>query len=184
MRTLTLVLTAAALIAIQVLTPTVAAQGSSTAGGGTQAPVGQTPAAPAQTTPTAPAAPAGAAPDATPVMLFPATMKELMVDLIFPTSNALFYVSREEPKNGVEWAQLELTFLTLAESANVLMAAPRARDQGQWMDDARLLLNVGVKAYRNAKAKNYNALVELNDELYESCQSCHVHYRPGYRRRP
>jgi len=117
-------------------------------------------------------------------MLFAATMKGLMVDLIFPTSNALFYVSREEPKNGVEWAQLELTFLTLAESANVLMAAPRARDQGQWMDDARLLLNVGVKAYRNAKAKNYNALVELNDELYESCQSCHVHYRPGYRRRP
>ena len=118
------------------------------------------------------------------MMLFPATMKELMVDLIFPTSNALFYVSREEPKNGVEWAQLELTFLTLAESANVLMAPPRARDQGQWMDDARLLLNVGIKAYRNAKAKNYEALVELNAELYESCQSCHVHYRPGDRRRP
>ena len=24
----------------------------------------------------------------------------------------------------------------------------------------------------------------VNDELYEACQACHVNYRPGYRRRP
>lgn len=130
-----------------------------------------------------PAAPP-AAPSASKVIVFPATMKELMVDLIFPTSNELFYVSRSEPKDGVEWARLELNFLMLAESATVLMAPPRARDQGQWMADAKLLLDVGLKAYRMAKAKDYQGLVSLNDELYESCQACHVNYRPGYRRRP
>ena len=184
MRRLTF-LVAAALVAAQLLTPaSLVAQGSSPAGRGApppaQSPANQAPAAPAAPAP----ADAAGATGKPAVMLFGATMKELMVDLIFPTSNALFYVSREEPKNGVEWAQLELTFLTLAESANLLMAAPRARDQGQWMDDAKLLLNVGIKVYRNAKAKNFEALVDLNDELYESCQSCHVHYRPGYRRRP
>jgi hypothetical protein len=66
----------------------------------------------------------------------------------------------------------------------VLMAPPRARDQGQWMADAKLLLDVGLKAYRYAKAKDYQALIGLNDELYESCQACHINYRPGYRRRP
>ena len=101
------------------------------------------------------------------------------MDLIFPTSNELFYVSREEPKSGTDWARLELNFLMLAESANVLMAPPRARDQGQWMADAKLLLDVGLKAYRLAKAKDYQGLMDLNDELYESCQACHVNYGRG-----
>ena len=144
-----------------------------------------TPLAGAQDATPAPApAAAGQADAKKPIPIFPATMKELMVDLIFPTSNALFYISREEPKSGVEWADLELKFLTLAESANVLMAPPRARNEKQWMDDAKLMFDVGIKAYRYAKARDYEALIELNDELYESCQSCHVHYRPGYKRRP
>ena len=113
-------------------------------------------------------------------------MKELMVDLIFPTSNELFYVSRNEPKTDGDWMRLEMNFLALAESANALMAPPRARDQGQWMKDGKLLLDVAVKAYRYAKARDYAALTttELNEEIYEACQACHVNYRPGYKRRP
>jgi hypothetical protein len=144
-------------------------------------------AAAAQTPPT-PSAPAAAAPGSggKPMPIFPATMKELMVDLIFPTSNELFYVSRTEPKTDGDWMRLEMNFLALAESANVLMAPPRARDQGQWMKDAKLLLDVAVKAYRYAKARDYEALTtpELNEEIYEACQACHVNYRPGYKRRP
>jgi len=52
-----------------------------------------------------------------------------------------------------------------------------------WMKDAKLLRDVGTKAYVAAKAKDLAALEALNAELYEACQSCHVHYRPGYRRR-
>jgi hypothetical protein len=160
---------------------TVAAARPAAQDGGGQAPAPRPPAA-APVPPASPASPVVVGPSRT--LVFPATMKELMVDLIFPTSNELFYVSREEPKNGMDWARLELNFLMLAESANVLMAPPRARDQGQWMADARLLLDVGLKAYRLAKAKDYQGLMDLNDELYESCQACHVNYRPGYRRRP
>ena len=109
-----------------------------------------------------------------------------MVDLIFPTSNELFYVSRNEPKTEGDWMKLEMNFLALAESANVLMQPPRARDQGQWMKDGKLLVDVAVKAYRLAKARDYEALTEpeLNEEIYEACQACHVNYRPGYKRRP
>jgi cytochrome c556 len=34
-----------------------------------------------------------------------------------------------------------------------------------------------------SKAKDLEGMKALNDELYEACQSCHVHYRPGYKRR-
>jgi len=114
----------------------------------------------------------------------PATMKELMLDLIFPTSDTLFYVARGAPKTDAEWLKLELYSLTLAEAGNVLNAPGRAFKQDQWRQDAQLLVDVGLKFYRAAKARDHKAMVALNDELYESCQSCHVHYRPGYQRRP
>jgi hypothetical protein len=114
----------------------------------------------------------------------PATMQELMLDLIFPTSDVIFYVAREEPRNEAEWLKIQLYGLTLAEAANVLMSPARARDQGQWMKDATLLLDVGLAAYRAAQRKDYQTLVDLNADLYEACQACHVNYRPGYRRRP
>ena len=111
------------------------------------------------------------------------TMKELMVDLIFPTSNEIFYVGRNEQKSLKDWMDLQQNALMLAEAANILMAENRARDKDRWMRDAKLLWDVGNKAYAASKVKDLEALKALNDDLYEACQSCHEHYRPGYRRR-
>ena len=111
------------------------------------------------------------------------TMKELMLDVIFPTSNEIFYVGRNEQKSLKDWNDLQHNALMLAESANILMAENRARDKDRWMKDARLLWEAGNKAYQESKAKDLEALKALNDDLYEACQSCHEHYRPGYRRR-
>jgi hypothetical protein len=112
------------------------------------------------------------------------TMSELMVDIIFPTSNEIFYVGRNEQKTEKDWLSLQTNALMLGESANILMAENRARDKDRWMKDARLLREVGDKAFKAAKARDLDALKALNDDLYEACQSCHEHYRPGYRRRP
>jgi len=132
----------------------------------------------------APAEAPAAAPAASSVKPAPATMKELMLDLIFPTSDTLFYVARGEPKTDAEWLKLELYSLTLAEAGNVLNSPGRAFKSEQWQKDAQLLVDVGLKFYRAAKARDHQAMVALNDELYEACQSCHVNFRPGYRRRP
>jgi hypothetical protein len=112
------------------------------------------------------------------------TMSELMLNVIYPTSDEIFYVSREEKKTEKDWIDLKKNSLILAESANLLMADNRARDKDQWMKDAQLLWDVGNKAFTAARAKDLPALEALNADLYEACQSCHVHYRPGYRRRP
>ena len=47
---------------------------------------------------------------------------------------------------------------SLAESGNLLMMRGRARDQGEWMKDAKALVDVGAAAYKAAKAKDANAL--------------------------
>ena len=112
------------------------------------------------------------------------TMSELMVKIIYPASDAIFYITTREPKTEAEWVDLQGKALAVAESANLLMMPGRARDQERWMEDARLMLDAGRAAFRAAKAKDVAALDALNDQLYTSCTSCHQHYRTNYGRRP
>ncbi len=101
------------------------------------------------------------------------TMSELMVKIIYPASDAIFYITTREPKTEAEWGDLQGKALAVAESANLLMMPGRARDQDRWMQDAKLMLDAGRAAFRAAKAKDVAALDALNDQLYTSCTSCH-----------
>jgi len=112
------------------------------------------------------------------------TMSQLMVDVIYPTSNAIFYIEREPPKTEVDWEGIRMNALTMAESANLLMMPGRARDNEKWMADAKLLLDVGMQAYKAARAKDMAAIMALNEPLNTACVQCHMDYRPNYRRRP
>ncbi len=111
------------------------------------------------------------------------TTSELMVKIIYPASDAIFYITTRQPKTEAEWVDLQGKALAVAESGNLLMMPGRARDQGRWMQDAKLMLDAGRAAFRAAKAKDVAALDALNDQLYTSCTSCHQHYRPDYGRR-
>jgi hypothetical protein len=118
------------------------------------------------------------------------TMSEFMLKVIYPYSDAIFYVEIEPPKNEVDWGALESKALALAESGNVLLPRGKAflsvknLTEEQWTQDAQLLINAATKAFRGAKARDLKAIADLNAEMYEACQSCHEHFRRGYRRRP
>ena len=107
------------------------------------------------------------------------TMSDLMVKIIYPASDALFYIESRTPKTEAEWTVLEGQALMVAESANLLMMPGRARDQKQWMADSKLMLDAGAAAVTAAKAKDAAAISALSDQLMESCTSCHRHYRQG-----
>src|SRR5437773_4270251 len=94
--------------------------------------------------------PAPAGPPTRPV----GSMSDLMIRMIYPTSDAVFYISTRTPKTEAEWGELQAKTLTLAESANLLMMPGRARDQDRWMDDAKLMLDAGTAAYRASRAKD------------------------------
>ena len=140
---------------------------------------GQSPAPPSPPKTAGAAAPAPAAP------LRPVgTMSELMVHLIRPTSDAVFYITSRTPTTEAEWVALQAQTLTLAEAGNLLLLPAHARGRAQWIADARLMLEAGKKAFTAAKAKDLAALEALNDEMYESCVSCHTYFRAGYGKRP
>ncbi len=112
------------------------------------------------------------------------SMSALMIDIIYPTSDAIFYVDRDPPKNQKEWELLRASALTLAESGNLLMMDKRARDQGDWIKESRALVETGAAAYKAAQAKDLDGIRALNDRLTQVCVDCHQEYRPGYHRRP
>ena len=62
------------------------------------------------------------------------------------------------------------------------MMPAHQRDDARWLADAKLMRDAGQAAFRAAKAKDVKALEDLNDQLYQSCVTCHLHYRPNYGR--
>ncbi len=111
------------------------------------------------------------------------TISELMVDIIYPKSDELFYVMRAPPTNDYEWNLLRRSALILAESGNLLMMEGRSIKQDDWMKNAKLLVDVGTAAFEAAEAHDLDAIVALNAELESSCRTCHEQYHPRYRRR-
>ncbi len=103
-----------------------------------------------------------------------------MVDVIYPTSDALFYIERNPPKTDHDWNVIRGTALTLAESGNLLLMGSRARDQDRWVKDAKLMIDAGTAAFKAAQKKDMQAILDLNEPLSASCTTCHRHYRPNY----
>jgi len=109
-----------------------------------------------------------------------ASVKQLMLDLIHPSSNdILLAIYRGGPKDEKEWAAVRRSAVTLAESGNLLMKPGRARDQGDWMKDAKLLVDAGNAAYKAAQTKDGNALAAIAGAVDASCTACHRQYRPN-----
>ncbi len=112
------------------------------------------------------------------------TMSELMVRIIYPASDAVFYIESRTPKVDSEWGALEGQTLVLAESANLLMMPGRARDQKEWMTYSRLMLDAAADALAAAKKRDVDGIVLTGERLLESCTACHKAYRKDYGRKP
>lgn len=111
------------------------------------------------------------------------SMSQLMINIIYPTSDALFYIERNPPKTDVDWNLIRNQALMLAESGNLLMLPGRARDQDEWIKDSKLMIDVSTKAFKAAMAKDMDGITALSEDLSNSCIKCHVKYRPGYGKR-
>jgi hypothetical protein len=111
-------------------------------------------------------------------------MSELMVRIIYPASDALFYIESRTPKTDAEWGALEGQALMLAESGNLMMMPGRARDQKEWMTYSRLMLDAAADALAAAKKHDVDGIVFVGEKLLESCTGCHKAYRKDYGRKP
>src|SRR2546423_2323258 len=111
------------------------------------------------------------------------TMSDLMVKIIYPASDSIFYITTRTPGTDAEWAALQKNTEALEQAARELIEPRRARDRERWLADAQMMVDASVKAVAAAKTRDLKGLDDLNDALYTSCVQCHQHYRPNYGRR-
>src|SRR5271165_2048543 len=97
------------------------------------------------------------------------SMSQLMINIIYPTSDAIFYVDRAAPKTEAEWIALQNQALMLAESGNLLMMPGRARDQDKWIKESKMLVDAGTAAFKAARAKDLDGIRAVNDALNNAC---------------
>ncbi|MCC6987884.1 MAG: hypothetical protein IT181_02730 [Acidobacteria bacterium] len=115
-------------------------------------------------------------------------MKRLMSGMVDPSADVVWQSvaitmdrsgeHHKRPSTDEEWVVVQNHAMIVAESANLLMIAPRARDAGAWMTASQTLRNVATKAYDAALKKDADALLTVGGELYDACVACHKTYLP------
>jgi hypothetical protein len=80
------------------------------------------------------------------------------------------------PKTDEEWLAVRNAAATVAESGNLLMMAPRARDEADWMRVSQALVDMGEEAMKAADAKDRDQVFKVGGDLYEVCSNCHAKY--------
>jgi hypothetical protein len=116
-----------------------------------------------------------------------ASIEQIMEGIVHPSSTVIFQsvgtiisekgVEEIAPKNDQEWGDVARNAAVLAEAGNLLMMEGRARNQDDWMNRARNLMEAAVDAARASGAKDAQALFDAGGKVYEACEQCHGRYR-------
>jgi hypothetical protein len=131
-----------------------------------------------------------------------ATLNQLMRSVQFPLSNVIFASQSDDPASIKEdvrpsaatdplrsvfggWQAVENSGLALAESATLLTLPGRVCANGtavpvqnaDWIRFVQGLRDAGTAAYRAARSKNQDKMLEVSEQVANSCSNCHEVYR-------
>jgi hypothetical protein len=99
-------------------------------------------------------------------------------DVIWESAGSIITASGTEelsPKSEEEWLAVRNSAVALAESGNLLMMAPRARD-AQWTEISQSLVDTAAQAIQAAEAKNVDQIFTIGGDIYLVCTNCHSKY--------
>ena len=115
-----------------------------------------------------------------------ANVKELMNSVIDPSADLIWdsvatiqtpgETEERRPHTTEEWTKVQDAATVVAESGNLLMMVPRAKDGDVWMKMAQGLIDAGAEARRGAEAKDPEAVFTAGANIYYACSNCHVRY--------
>ena len=131
-------------------------------------------------------------------------LAELMRAIAFPNSNILFNLQvkdpgtqpKKKPGNTLDyvdwgstvyqgWLTVDQAAVAITETAPLFLTPgrlcqngkPVPVDRADWKQYVAALEDVGARAYRESKARNYPAFVDIAEKLNDACANCHKVYR-------
>ena len=125
-----------------------------------------------------PRAPTAAAPAAPPTLRV-GTMSELMVHMIYPTSDAVFYITSRTPYTDAEWTTLQAQD---ADARRIGQPVDDARPHatGRWNKDSRLMLDAAAAAFKARESQGRGGDGGGQRPAPRVVHVCHKDYRPDY----
>lgn len=87
-------------------------------------------------------------------------------------------VEERRPKTEEDWQAVKAAAITLTETGNLLMLAPRAQDGDRWMQNVQKMMAQGERMIAAIDRKNPQEMFDVGSDLYDTCTNCHMHYMP------
>ena len=125
--------------------------------------------------------------------------------IAFPASNIVFNVQIKDPADDVPaptgtrsfdfvewgatvypgWEAIDLAALAIAESAPLFLVPGRRCENGRpvpvdrddWREYTAAVVEAGRAAYRASQSRDWDAAIEVTDQLNAACDNCHQVYR-------
>ena len=134
-----------------------------------------------------------------------AKLAQLMRGILFPNSNIIFDTQTNDPSNAKQlgpagggtlatfanlypaWEVVEDAALALTEAANLIMIPGRLCENDKpvplqrpdFQKFAEGLREAGKAAYKAARSRNLDAVIEVTTPVAEACVNCHDVFRNG-----
>jgi hypothetical protein len=126
---------------------------------------------------------------ALPALHTKANTKELMnwildphADLVWAAVGSVVTSEGEQktaPKTDAEWNAVRNAAATVAETGNLLLVAPHARDGSDWVAMTNKMIDDANKCVEAAEAKDIEGMFTAGGDLYAACTACHTKYVIG-----
>ena len=106
---------------------------------------------------------------------------ERQADIVWGAAGQIITAEGDQdlrPTTEEQWVAVRAAALTLTETGNLLMVAPRAQDNDRWMKNVQLMMAQGEKMIAAIDRKDSQAMFDVGSDLYDTCTNCHMHYMP------
>ena len=104
------------------------------------------------------------------------TVKDVMVVLTIPGSEAVFKAAGAAPAKAADWVTLRREAAPLVESADLMLTPTFSIDAAEWPELAQAHQTATAAALKAIDNKDANALSDASDALYETCDNCHKRF--------
>ena len=109
------------------------------------------------------------------------SMMERQADIVWESVSDTIIgndIIEKRPQTDEEWTAIRNAAISLTETGNLLMIAPRAQDAG-WMKASADLIVQGERMIAAVEKRDTKGVFDVGSDLYDSCVACHMHYMPA-----
>lgn len=114
-------------------------------------------------------------PQASPLHSVPTT-RQIMLGMVAPTSDVVFGIAVEAPKDAAGWEKIEANAAVLTLSTELLELPPVAVDRGEWLKYCETLARGAAAISQAARQHDAQRVTDLGNQIYETCEGCHMKY--------